>query len=37
MAVNFRDMTDGEFKALRDYIESALGRGIIEPREKAVI
>lgn len=37
MAVNFRDMTAGELKALKDYIESALGRGIAEPPNKALL
>jgi len=37
MAVNFRDMTAGELKALKDYIESALGRGIAEPPNKVVL
>jgi hypothetical protein len=35
MGVNFREITDDEFKALRDYMKIASAQGIVEPQDKA--
>jgi hypothetical protein len=37
MAVNFREITDDEFNALRDYMKIASAQRIVEPRGDAVL